>query len=291
MKILIIGGNRFFGRHLTQELLTEGHKITLLNRGKIDDGFGDCINRIRADRQHEFELKKAVSHDEWDLVFDQVCYNAQEARSACRIFRDKVRRYIVTSSESIYDHGEDQQESKFNPKIYRFTKDADHTENYQDAKRQVEAVFAQHASFEVTIVRPSLVVGLDDYTNRLKWHIDRVRNSLPIYFPNIDIRSDFIRSDQAGLAMKLIGLAQTNPMLVNCTTRGSITLKTLVGMCEEVTGKKSVIAPTQVDDNHSPYGGSDNKTMNTDRLYSMGFAAMSSENWIHDLVQKIAGEK
>ena len=96
MRILIIGGNRFFGRHLTKSLLNDGHEVTLLNRGKLDDGFDNQLRRIRADRQNESELKTAVSNKTWDLVFDQVCYSAQEARSACKIFEGKTQRYVVT---------------------------------------------------------------------------------------------------------------------------------------------------------------------------------------------------
>lgn len=72
----------------------------------------------------------------------------------------------------------------------------------------MEVIFSTKASFEVSIVRPSLVVGMDDYTDRLKWHVQRVAQSLPIYFPNIEARSDFILSEQAGQALKIIGLSR-----------------------------------------------------------------------------------
>lgn len=283
MNILIIGGNRFFGRHLAMELLNDGITVTLLNRGKAADGFGSKVERLVADRTSDSSMTEVLKGKTWDLVYDQVCYSAQEARSACRLFESKTKRYVVTSSESIYENGLDQKETDFLPAAFDFTLDADRNEDYQGAKRQVEAIFTREAQFETAIVRPSLVVGTDDYTGRLKWHVDRVRKSLPLYFPDIEIQSDFICSDQAGAALKLIGLSKhTGP--VNCTTRGSVSLQNLVSMCETVTGNKANIATKHEGDNHSPYGGTASKTMNTDLLYSLGFAAPSSTDWIYNLI-------
>ncbi len=289
MNILIIGGNRFFGRHLADELLKDGTTVTLLNRGKADDGFGNKVERLVADRANESSMTNALKSKSWDLVFDQVCYEAQEARSACRLFEGKTKRYVVTSSESIYENGIDQKELNFLPATFDFTSDADRNEDYQQAKRQVEAVFTREAQFETAIVRPSLVVGTDDYTARLKWHVDRVFKGLPIYFPKIEIQSDFIRSDQAGLALKLIGHSRhTGP--VNCTTRGSVSLQNLISMCETVTDKKANLASKHEGDNHSPYGGTASKTMNTDLLYSLGFKAPSSAEWLENLVAQVAAD-
>jgi nucleoside-diphosphate-sugar epimerase len=223
VKILIIGGNRFFGRHLTKELLKEGAAVTLLNRGKIEDGFGDRVSRLVADRTNESALREVLKDDRWDLVYDQVCYTAAEARSACRLFEGKTKRYVVTSSESIYDDGFDQKEANFVPGSFSFTRDADRDEDYQGAKRQV---------------------GLSNHIGP-----------------------------------------------INFTTRGAISLKNLVSICEDAVGKKALLAAKEEGDNHSPYGGTGDKTMNTDILHSLGFNAPSSAEWFGDLVADIAASE
>src|SRR5690606_28504969 len=111
---------------------------------------------------------------------------ASEAKSACRIFKSKTKRYVVTSSESVYDYGLNQSEDCFDPLSFSFSQEADKNKDYQAAKRQMEAVFTREAGFEIAIVRPSLVVGADDYTKRLSGHIERIRSGQPIYFPDID---------------------------------------------------------------------------------------------------------
>lgn len=287
MKILILGGNRFFGRHLTDSLLGAKHEITLLNRGQIDDGFGDKIERLRADRQKPSELAKAVEGQRYDLVFDQICYSASEAQAACEIFAGKTSRYVVTSSESVFDAGSMQTEAGFDPLKYRFTMEADPRQNYQEAKRQVEHVFAQARGFSVAIVRPSLVVGVDDYTKRLTWHLERIRRGQDLFFPDLKAKIDVIRSDQAGLALKVIGLSKVEGP-VNCTAPGAVALEDLVRMFEAATGKKAVLASTANEDNHSPYGFARETTMDTSLLQSLGFHADASPTWIRELVEQSA---
>jgi nucleoside-diphosphate-sugar epimerase len=285
-RILIIGGNRFFGLHLAEQLLSEGHQVTLLNRGNTSDSLGGRVQRLIADRTSESSLLTALANAQWDIVFDQVCYTAEEARLACRIFQNRCHRYIVTSTESVFDDGENQTESGFDPYKFRFQEDVPVKTSYQTAKRQMEAIFAQEKNFAVALPRPSLVVGVDDYTRRLKWHLDRVNRGEPMYFPNLGIASDFIRSDQAGTALKLIGFSHiTGP--VNLTTPGAITMRELLTIAEDLTGRKAILSGDEA--HHSPYGGSATKTMNTALLRSLGFNAPASSSWMHELCSELLG--
>jgi len=290
LRVLIIGGNRFFGLHLAKNFVAERHFVTLLNRGQINDGLGDQVSRLKADRKSKSSLIDAVHGKTWDIIYDQVCYSAEEARVACEVFHGKTHRYIVTSSESVYDIGSSQSEHAFNPKSYSFTKEALPHEDYQEAKRQVETVFANSDFKETVMVRPSLVVGEDDYTGRLKWHLDRISNELPIYFPSINIQSDFIRSDQAGYALKKIGESNcVGP--INCTAPDSMSLEAILNICEEVVGKKAILASTEQEKNHSPYGGTETKTMNTKLLQSLGAKIEPSESWMKNLIGEVFASK
>ena len=50
MKVLVLGGTRFLGRHLVQALLARDHEVTLFNRGRsAPDLFGE-VEQIRGDR-------------------------------------------------------------------------------------------------------------------------------------------------------------------------------------------------------------------------------------------------
>lgn len=291
MNILILGGNRFFGLHLAKNLLQEGHHVTLLNRGKVDDGLRHQVERLQADRRERKQLEKAVNGKQWDLVFDQICFTAAEARDACEVFARRAKRYVVTSTESVFDYGVDQPEINFDPLTYTFSKEVAATENYQEAKRQMEVVFTESLLMRnVAIVRPSLVVGLDDYTKRLHWHVERVAKGLPIYFPNHEIETDFILAHDMSLALKAVGFSShTGP--VNCTSQGPIRLLELIKMCERATGQKAVLATEATDENHSPYGGEHTKTMNTDLLIKIGFKPRPAIQWMEQLIKEISGGK
>jgi nucleoside-diphosphate-sugar epimerase len=82
MKALIVGGNRFFGKKLAQQLVEAGHEVTLLNRGNIDDGLVSQVSRLKCDRQDRAGLRTAKGNSEWDVIIDQVCFSAKDAKGA-----------------------------------------------------------------------------------------------------------------------------------------------------------------------------------------------------------------
>ncbi len=61
MKILVIGGTRFFGIHMVNELLAKGHDVTIATRGKVSDEYGDRVKRITIERTNETSMKNALS--------------------------------------------------------------------------------------------------------------------------------------------------------------------------------------------------------------------------------------
>ena len=104
-KALVIGGTRFFGVHLVETLLAEGFEVTIATRGKTKDPFSTRVNRIIVDRLNAEELKERCGNETWDIVFDQICYSSQEAMEAIEVFRDNTKKYVFTSSKSVYDFG------------------------------------------------------------------------------------------------------------------------------------------------------------------------------------------
>ena len=72
MKILVIGGTRFFGIHMVNELLAQGHDITIATRGKAADTYGNRVQRIILDRTNETSMKHALSGKRYDVVIDKI---------------------------------------------------------------------------------------------------------------------------------------------------------------------------------------------------------------------------
>lgn len=279
--ILIIGGNRFFGRTLALRLLQEGHHVTLLNRGQLDDGLGTRVHRITLDRNNLSADHPELKDKFWDVIFDQVCFDAREARQACHTFHGHVGHYIFTSTMSIYDNQMrcDLQETDFVPLSHRFAIEPTGIQNYGEAKRQAEAVFFQTATFPVTAVRFPLVLGTDDYTGRLKFHIDHVVQQKPMYFPNVTASVSLISSDDAARSLHHIADKKiTGP--INCASEQPISLRDFVGLIEEIKQQKAVFADSVQTGDHSPYGIPQDWWMNTAKARSHGLVLSPILNWL-----------
>ena len=66
MNILILGGTKFFGRHLVDSALARGHTVTLFNRGKTNPGLFPHVETILGDREHD--LEKLAGRDRKSVV-------------------------------------------------------------------------------------------------------------------------------------------------------------------------------------------------------------------------------
>lgn len=80
MKILVIGGTRFFGIHMVDALLAENHEVTIATRGRAADTFGDRVKRIIFQRTNAESVKNALSGVHYDAVIDKIAYCSNDIR-------------------------------------------------------------------------------------------------------------------------------------------------------------------------------------------------------------------
>jgi nucleoside-diphosphate-sugar epimerase len=285
MRILVIGGNRFFGKRLVNKLLENGDEVTLLNR-KFNP-FGSQVQHIMADRSNPSVLESALKQGAWDVIYDQVCYTAEDTRNACRILAPRAPLYIFTSSKSVYDYGKDIKESVFNPNTHEFSKDADRDKEYAEAKRQCETIFTKHITSKLISVRFPIVVGPDDYTERFKFHVDHIQNQKPIYFPNIDAKMTAIHAqDASDFLFSLRTSKHRGP--VNASSKDPIVLRHLISLLEKRIEKKALLAKSESEGDHSPYGIQNDWYMNIDLAQSLGFTPLPVEDIFMDSYDKMS---
>ncbi|MAZ50031.1 MAG: NAD-dependent dehydratase [Halobacteriovoraceae bacterium] len=285
MKILVIGGNLFFGKKLVHKLIENKHSITVLNRQNNADDFGDKVHRIKCDRLKKEDMQRALGETQWDIVYDQVCYDYQTAKDSCEIFNGKVKHYIHTSSQSVYEPGSEISEDAFIPSQHEFSEQADHRTQYAEAKRQAEKAFESFARFPVSYVRFCIVIGLDDYTKRFLFHINRVKTEKEIFFPNLEAKISFITSQDAANSLYHIGMNQiTGP--INCCNSGHIALSKLMKFICDRTGKDLIEAHIQTQENSSPYGIDQNWYMDNQKLTSSGLKLGPVEIKVRKLIEE-----
>ena len=285
---LVLGGTRFFGKRLVELLLEEGMDVTIATRGITSDSFGDRVGRLVVDRENYSSLLKATAGYEWDVIYDNICYSPQDAWNACKVFSGKVKRYINTSSMSVYEQAPyEHTEAELDPHTYPIKMGCRTDFDYGTGKALAEAIFAQHATFPVCSVRFSFVVGEDDYTRRLEFHIDRIKEGIAIGIPSIDAKINFISSDEAAaLLCWLKDRSITGPL--NACATGEISLAEIISLMEQEVGKIAMIEQHTAESDQSPYGVEQSFFISNSKGNEAGFSFTQLNSWFPDLISQLA---
>ncbi len=172
MKVLVLGGTRFLGRHLVTSLLARNHEVTLFNRGRTASGLFPDAEEIHGDRGSAEGLTALVANADarWDTVIDTCGYLPRVVRASCEALRGRVRRYCFVSSISVY---KDLSGAEIDETAEVAHLDDPATEDIAAhygalkaaCEREVMAAFGD----EALIVRPGLIVGPFDPTGRFSY--------------------------------------------------------------------------------------------------------------------------
>jgi hypothetical protein len=131
-----------------------------------------------------------------------------------------------------------------------------------------------------------IVLGIDDYTKRLHFHMERVSKGLNIGFHTLDAKISFITSTEAANFLFWVG---NNDVVgpINACSNGEITLKELISWIEKETSKKAFVTLNQENENSSPFGIPENWYMSNDRARISGFDFEDMKEWLPKLIHKI----
>ena len=185
MKLLILGGTRFLGRHLVTAALQRNHEVTLFNRGQHSSAASANVETIYGDRNGDLGGLKGRR---WDAVVDTSGYLPRTVKAAAAVLSASVDRYVFISSQSVYADlsvcGVDE-----NAPLASLTDEQLAEANAIDSSGQTSAVsygkmygglkalceVAAEAEMpgRVLNIRPGLIVGPDDYTDRFTYWIVR----------------------------------------------------------------------------------------------------------------------
>ncbi|MCP4703940.1 MAG: SDR family oxidoreductase [candidate division Zixibacteria bacterium] len=182
MKILIIGGTRFLGRYLVESVINRSHDVTLFNRGKSNPDLFPDINQILGDR--DGELDKLGSQN-WDAVIDTCGYYPRIVSSSAEYLTDKVKHYTFISSISVYA---DLSKPGVNEKSPVGTIEDETieeiTENsYGPLKALCEQAVEKSFPDSTLVVRPGLIVGPNDMSDRFTYWIHRIAKGGKVLVP------------------------------------------------------------------------------------------------------------
>ncbi|WP_408957035.1 NAD-dependent epimerase/dehydratase family protein [Natrinema sp. 74] len=185
---LVIGGTRFIGRHLVDDLLEHGYDVTLFTRGNRENPFAadDRVDHVEGDRTNDTALEAAATTVDPDAVFDCVAYHPKDVRAATRIFAD-CEAYVYVSSSAAYRREEIPKREAETPlescTAEQATDDSFETYGNRKAEGDRAVVAAAEDGVRAMAVRPPIVYGPHDYTERMDWWIDRVNRFDRVVIP------------------------------------------------------------------------------------------------------------
>lgn len=192
MNILIIGGTGFISTRVAEKLLSKGHRLTLLVRGKTKSNLitHQNLNFVYGNRNDKKLLSDLINKQKFDVVYDMIAYNETDSQTAIDIFRNKIGRFIHCSTISVYMIQEKVKipvtEDQINLPLMQEFKRSPFGWDYGINKIKCENVLwhnYQEKDFPVSMLRPIYVSGPKDPARRDWFWIERILDAKPLLVP------------------------------------------------------------------------------------------------------------
>lgn len=238
MNLLILGGTRFVGRHITGAALAAGHRVTLFNRGTTNPDLFPEAEKLQGDRGGDLS---ALEGRRWDAVIDVNGYLPRHVRAMAERLRDAVDRYVFISTISVYKDLSVPGTTEESPLEEPEPGDEDVKEmppgGYGRLKVLCERTADASLPGRVLHVRPCIVAGPHDHTGRFTYWVDRVARGGEVLAPGRPERPvQFIDArDLAAWVVRMTERRETG--VFNATApRGVFPMRGLLETCREVSG-------------------------------------------------------
>ena len=179
MRLLILGGTKFLGRRTAEQALARGHEVTLFTRGKTNPELFPEAERLTGDRDGDLA---ALAGREWDAVVDMTGYVPRVVRASAELLRGRV----AATSSSPPSRCTRARRARAEDGPLAELEDPETEDvfpNYGGLKAACERVVQDVLGDRATIVRPGLIVGPRDPTNRFTYWASRVARGGEVLAP------------------------------------------------------------------------------------------------------------
>ena len=213
MRLLVLGGTKFLGRHAVAHALEQGHEVTTFTRGRTNPDLFPGAEHLRGDRDGDLD---ALREGEWDGVVDTSGYVPEIVRQSAELLQEAVRRYVFVSTISVYSDADDA---------------------YGGLKLACERVVEELYGDRSTRVRAGLIAGPYDPTDRFTYWPRRLAGGGEVLAPG-DPRQPVQLVDGRDLAAWLVRLALAGPGGTFDATSPSLSLGELL---ERLRGEANLV--------------------------------------------------
>ncbi len=236
MRLLILGGTLFLGRHVTETALERGHSVTLFNRGQHNADLFSGVEKLRGDRDGDLA---ALEGRRWDAAIDVHGRVPRIVRASAALLALNVGHYTFISTTSVYGDQSIRNMDEDAPlaTIADPSVEDPTGPNYGPLKALCEQAVEAALPGRALIVRSGLIVGPHDPTNRFTYWPRRVAQGGDVLAPDgpahparfIDAR------DLAAWVVRMIESGATGTY----NARGpneTLTFGELLDTCKTITG-------------------------------------------------------
>lgn len=193
MRILVMGGSWFLGRHIAKSALREGWAVTTFNRGRSGHDV-DGVELVHGDRTSREDLERLAGHGPWDAVIDTSSSELppREVLMAATVLRPAAARWVHISTVSVYEGWPHQPLTDDSPLLdcpadaddsYGYTGEDGSPTKYGFQKAGGERAVTEAFGDAAVFLRPGVILGPGEYVGRLPWWLERAKRGGRILAP------------------------------------------------------------------------------------------------------------
>ncbi len=190
-RVLVIGGTGFLGHRIAEAFVLAGDHVAVLTRGRSGRGGLDSVERLTADRREPLAMHELLQNRAFDVVVDNIAYEAEDVRITLAALPKDTGHYLVTSSTAVYADRYvrrplQERDADLEARAPFDAPDPFHSRQghaYANNKRAAEQETSQ-STIPWTVLRPPVILGEDDRTRRVWWFVQRLLDRRAILIPD-----------------------------------------------------------------------------------------------------------
>lgn len=191
LRILFLGGTGFLGPHTVEYALARGHEVTLFNRGRTNADRFPELEHLKGDRDPKNGeglsalMREVEGGRRWDAVIDTSAYVPRISGASAELLSVAVDQYLFVSTACVYENWTMIRNGTEDRPLARL--DDPETEavqqHYCELKGYCEEAVSAHMGARATLIRPGLIVGPGDGTDRFSYWPVRVQRGGEVLAP------------------------------------------------------------------------------------------------------------
>lgn len=271
MRILVMGGTRFIGVHLTQLLVAQGHEVVLFNRGNKPAPVAG-VRQIHGDRTDPDQIQAALASETFDVIFDNNGRELSDTQPLADLFQGKVQQFVYMSSAGVYLKADQMPHKEGDP--------VDPKSRHR-GKHDTETYLAEQG-IPFTSIRPTYIYGPQNYNDLEAWFFDRIVRDRPIPIPGNGLHITQLGHvhDLAQAMVNVLGNSQAIGQIYNISGDRYVTFDGLARACAIAAGKSpDALQIVHYDPKQFDFGKRKAFPLRTQHFFASVEKAIAQLNW------------